>query len=194
MADSRSRDLERAAAGGDHEAAERLYWETLRVTSGSHLLDRLIEEVITLRTRRAPSVWDKLNWVRGTPQESLSPEQLATLHATWRQVEAVADLHRVPRIIRQDGFTVYCRDQGQVFEFSKGIWNRLADLSRPPPGFPFTVYRSIRERDEKNPSPPLGSSCLVLENGGVYRAESSRSTYQPHRNVWASIRFERTSA
>ena len=186
--DDRLRALDRAARKGDGQAAERLYWETLRLTNVVLLLDRLIEAVLT-QDIRLPSVMEKLAWVRNEAPQ-LSEDQLDTMRRHYSRVPASAALHQIPHEIRQPGFTTYCDSERQVYRVnSEGQWDRLASLSAPPPGYPFSVYQAISDRDE---NPALGSSCLVLENGGVYQAVPSRSLYQPHRNLWSEVRFERT--
>jgi hypothetical protein len=191
MADERSRRLEREAASGDAAAAEQLYWAELRNQSVSELLDRMVETVLTAANREAPTVWDKLRWLRGLPPQDTSQADLALLSQHWSQVNSVADLHRVPRMVRQSGFTVYAQEQREVYRYSTASqWERVCKMSQRPPTRRFHVFDTLRDRDAANLS--SGDSCLVLQNGGVYEARIDHNPYRPPGGInWSSVRFEK---
>jgi hypothetical protein len=192
VADERSRKLERSAAGGDADAAERLYWTELRNQSTSELLDRMVEAVLTSVNKEAPTVWDKLRWLRGLPPEDTSQETLAAMRRRWSQIASARDLHRLPRMIRETGFTIYAREEREVYRYTEeGQWERLCSLSAAPPRTPFLVFDTLQER---NDSEDRCESCLVLENGGVYVATVTGGQFSPYSRGWSSVRFEKGEA
>jgi hypothetical protein len=192
VADERLRRLERDAANGDAQAAESLYWGTLRTMGTDELLDRMIETVLTVVNREAPSVWDKLRWLRGLPPEDTGQEQLAALRAQWSRVNSSKDLHRVPRQVRQAGMTVYAQEEREVYMLQAGgQWARVCSMSRRPPTYRFMVFATLSARDEYPGSSP-GLSCLVLENGGVYEADRDHNPFRPPGGItWRSCWIER---
>lgn len=192
--DKRLQELERAAEKGDAQAAERLYWESMRLYSGPQLFDRLIEAVITLQTKQAPDVHQKLAFLRGRPVRERSPEQLERIRRRWTTVGSPGDLHRIPRDVRQPGFTTYCTADQCVYQLAgNGEWERLAQLSAEPPGHPFHVVQTLAERDALEVG--HGEACLVLANRGLYRSSSNRNEHSgAHTISWRSIRFERRTS
>lgn len=190
MADERLRRLEREAASGDAAAGEGLYWETLRTQGTMYLLDRMIETMLTAVNKEAPTIWDKLRWLQGKPPEDTSQEHLAALRAHWSVIRSADDLHRVPRMIRTAGFTVYCTKDREVYRFgADGQWVRACSMSSRPPTRDFRIFKTITERNASSGGP--GVSCLVLENGGVYESTPRHNPYQPHGREWISVRFEK---
>jgi hypothetical protein len=192
VSDERLRRLEREAATGDAAAGEALYWGTLRTQGTEQLLDRMVETMLTAVNREAPTIWDKLRWLQGKPPEDTSHEQLAALRTHWSVIHSAAHLHRVPRMIRTAGFTVYCRKEKEVYRFScdgSGQWSRACSMSRRPPTSDFRIYKTLAERNATTGGP--GVSCLVLENGGVYESRHGHNPYQPNGREWISVRFEK---
>lgn len=192
MTDQRRRELERRSQQGDAEAAERLYWDDLRVgLGGVQLLDKLVETVLTLANKRAPTVWDKIAFVRGLPSVPLSAEEMVELSDRWRRVRSAAELHRVPRSLRQPGFTTYATEDRTVYRVDvEGKWSRLASLTAAPPIHPFYVVETLAERDRL----PGHGSCLVLANGGIYKSIGRRGPRGANRHSaieWAPVRFEK---
>lgn len=191
MSDRGERELERRAQAGDASAAERLYWKVVRASTGPQVMDRLIEAVIQLQTSRTPSVFEKIAFLRGQPVQAVEPEALDLLQRRWSEIEGFGDLHRIPRTVRQPGFTTYCAGDDCVYRYqASGEWERVVRLSAPPPGRPLHVVQTLRDRDELE----VGSreACYVLANRGVYRSSLSTNKYSRAGTVhWQSIRFER---
>jgi hypothetical protein len=189
--DERLRRLERDAAGGDAQAAETLYWSVLRTQGTEQLLDRMIEAMLTVVNREAPTVWDKIRWIQGLPPEDTGQEQLAALRAHWARVSSTRDLHRIPRQIRETGMTVYAQEEREVFQLGpSGEWVRVCAMSREPPTVWFRVFKTLDDRDRSGST--AGTSCLVLENGGVYEARSDHNPHRPPGGInWTSVRFEK---
>ncbi len=195
MSDRKRRELERLAQQGDTEAEERLYWDDLRIgLGGIQLLDKLVEAVLALKNKgRLPSVTEKRLFVNGLPHnDGPSPQRIAALADVHRTVQTGACLHRIPRVLRQEGFTTYVEEQRAVYRISSdGQWSKVCSLSADPPAHPFYVFRTLRDRDE---STVRSGSCLVMANGGVYRADGGRGPMGGNRNNsvhWQSIRIEK---
>lgn len=197
MTDRRERELERQAAAGDAQAAERLYWLLLRSSDTSTLMDRLIEAAIHLELRAAGvnqegvTVYQKINFVRGRPLQTIEPEDLDADRRYWSEIDVDSDLHRIPRAVRQPGFITYCTESGSVYRVQQdGQWERVVQLSAPPPGRPFHVVATLSERDALEVG--SGEACLVLVNRGVYRSEIRQNRHSSSRTVhWQSVRIER---
>jgi hypothetical protein len=200
VSDRQERELEKLVAGGDYDAAERLYWMLLRSRSGAVLMDRLIEAAVRVELRASGvsgqdldvSIQHKLAFVRGQPVGEVREEEAAQERAYWSIINVTSDLHRIPRVARQPGFTVYSREDRGVYRYqADGQWTRLVQLSAAPPGRPFYVVDTLSQRD--NMEAESGSACLVLANRGVYKCSVHRDN--PHASAatrhWDSVRFER---
>jgi hypothetical protein len=193
VTDERTRELERRAFSlGDASAAETLYWNLMRVADYSQLMDRLIESAIKLETKKTTcSVWQKIAFIRGEPVVETSPEQIERLVASWSTIAESNQLHRVPREIRQAGFTTYCQQDHCVYRYGSDFqWKRIAQLSSAPPGRPFHVVETLADRDAL--AVRSGASCLVLANKGIYRSQIRGNEFSDSEHThWQSIRFER---
>lgn len=192
MADRDERELERRAAQGDADAAERLYWSVMRSRAGAQLLDRLIESVVALQIKAQPTVMQKLAFLRGEPVERVTEVDLERLARRNSEIRSSEDLHRIPRSVRRPGFVTYCHGDGSVYRYeSNGEWRRLVRLSAEPPGYPLHIVATLRDRDDLD-GVGNGESCLVLANMGLYKSFIERNRYSNSEVVkWHSVRFEK---
>lgn len=198
MSDERRRRLERLSVQGDMEAEERLYWDDLRSgLGGTQLLDKLVESLLALHNGGTlPTVWEKRWFVNGAVGPwAMGEEARQQLADQWRRVEGGEDLHRIPRPLREPGFTVYVVSDQSVYRLNADRqWRRLCRLSAEPPGYPFYVVQTLRDRDALDVGNRSRASCLVLENGGIYRTAGVRGPSGSNRHYsteWTAVRFER---
>jgi hypothetical protein len=176
---------------GDVDAAERLYWSLHRSADHVTLMDRLIEAAICTETKkRSATIWQKLAFMRGESVMDSSPQQVERAQQEWSVIVEAGQLHRIPREVRQPGFTTYCQQDTSVYRYGPDRqWKRLVRLSAAPPGRPFHVVDTLAERDALDVR--SGASCLVLANRGIYRSQIRKNDFSESETVhWQSIRFE----